>query len=172
MKRSKIFIFLLLVCLLTMPFTGCANDDFVTVCKVVYTTRGETKTQASTAFIDYSEPTFITEDEYNESPEGQRITGKASSYNLSPNFTIPKGAEGKLSYTAKPTETDSEKLTRYYKTYHDLAGKWIYAKVKYMGIDYSFIQVKVVDSSTIVIKDKKGETTYKVTSYSITYFNN
>ena len=37
-------------------------------------------------------------------------------------------------------------------------------------IQYRYIKVKIVDDDTIIIKNSQGETTYNVSSYSISYF--
>ena len=51
-----------------------------------------------------------------------------------------------------------------------MTGGWLYNKFTVIGVDYYFVQVKIIDNSTIAIKDRNGETVYTVTSYSITYF--
>ena len=46
-----------------------------------------------------------------------------------------------------------------------------YKKYSFEGFTYSYVYVKVVDDDTIIIKQNGNETTYNVSSYSITKFS-
>lgn len=168
MKKVVTILFAFVLLIGSCVFFACSNDEYITVCKVVYTTNGETKTSASTYFIDYSAPTQITADEYNASPQAYRISSTGSPHQVSPSFEIPKEAEGQITYSTRNNNPNKEWW--YLCAYNYMTGGWLYNKFTVIGVDYYFVQVKIIDNSTIAIKDRNGETVYTVTSYSITYF--
>ena len=60
-----------------------------------------------------------------------------------------------------------------YVYYYEQIGRqeYRYYRAKLLGLYYSYVYVKVVDDDTIVVDSSKGKTTYTVSSYSITEFN-
>lgn len=154
-----------------LAFCGCSNDGFELVCQVEYTTNGVVKTEDSRYDIHYSAATYITKEEYDASPVKQRITGVSSSGKLPTNHKIPNNAKDKTSYQIDAKVTTTDDLKRYYYAYHTFAQTNQYFMVKEMYTTYYYIYVKVVDSTTIIVRNNKGDTTYTVSSYRITKFN-
>lgn len=176
--KIRFFAILILFALLCGVLTSCndKNDGFTEVASITYTVDGKSKTENSTAVIYLGQMEHITEDEYNRSD---------SKYQVS---SIAGGLSTKLTASTKTVSSvwginnsDKGKYVYYwYVAWGDMGWMKVRGKDYELGfakceitseIRYNYIKVKVVDDDTIIIKNSKGETTYNVSSYSITHFN-
>ena len=160
-----------MLCTCCITLFGCANNGFEPVCSIEYTTNGTKTTEDSRWEIHYSAPRYITKEEYDASPTKQRITGQASSGKISQSHKIPSNAKGKTAYVVNAEKTNSDNLKRYYYGHNTIGNITQYFEVTMMYTTYYYIYVKVVNSTTIIIRNNKGDTTYTVSSYRITKFN-
>lgn len=163
---KKIIAFILLFTLTLSTFVGCKNDDgFKDVVSVTYTVDGQKKTEKSTAYMSLGVPDveYISEEEYEAADSKYRVSSVGISTALS-------SSSKTVSSISKFTNSDKGKYV-YYR-YVVAGGGVAFAKYEITSeIQYNYIQVKVVDDDTIIIRNAKGETTYNVSTYSITYFD-
>lgn len=164
-----------------MPTIGGCSDDsdeFELIYQVSFVYEGKRKSQASHVEYCYKDEQEISREQYYLSPKEKRMafsdfTRKRLHPNdrLTADYNVPKDHKGKTSVFVPTTETDPLELT-VYMVHSDAFGftYWYYTATL-TGKIYSYVYLKVIDSTTIVIKNDTGETTYSVSSYSITYFN-
>lgn len=160
---KKLSALLLLVIILIGTLTGCSQkDEFVKVASITYTFEGKSITEKSKAYLGLGEAEEITDEEY--------YFGTLSTYRLD-----DKPRSVYLSRDQKEIDdiqglNDSHK-GEYVYYYVQTGRQYKYYKAELLGLYYSYVYVKVVDDDTIVIDSSKGKTTYTVSSYSITEFN-
>lgn len=175
--NKKIIAILLLITMFLSMLVGCGSskdDGFKDVASITYTVDGKKKTEKSVArmYVGKAEP--ISEDEYLLANPKYQVTSVGISQTLTASSKTVASVCG---------FDDSDKGNFIYYKYvawgsmgfGRVRGKdFDYGFSKYeikSGIFYSYVRVKVVDDDTIIIKNSSGETTYNVSSYSITYFN-
>jgi len=165
--KTKISITILITLLfasMTILFAGCTKkadfDEFVEVCEIEYTTNGVKTTQNSTYEIMTSQGVSATKAEFDSAVI---------------KFTSSPFGNNKLTAKSKTvtsygglTKDDIGKSFYYRYTHWD---NYAYSKYEFQGFSYNYIKVKVLDSATIIVRDNKGDTTYTVSSYRITYFD-
>lgn len=172
MKYKKIICFistmLLLILMIIVPL-GCSDSGYKIIRSIEYTTNGKTQKQSSSCSTHYGAYIPITKEKYETSPRYKVLDKNA--FNGPSLISVSKEAKGathiKVDAIKKQEDDD---LERYYQTY-DIDNKiWRYYVTHEMYYDYYFVYVKVVNSTTIIVRDNKGDTTYTVTSYRITDF--
>ena len=168
MLKSKTTIAILLTVFLIIMLlcTGCNSKKYVAVAQVEFTTSGELIKKTSTKRAMYKFNQSITADEYWSVPYENHITNQSmEKIDLKANYVIPKEERGKTQFVVKPTKTTS----MYYQSY-SFTGAPLYSEYKYEGTEYLIVYVKVINNTTIIVKDNYGETIYNVSSYRITEF--
>lgn len=166
----KKIIICLLATLLIIPsifICACSGDDFEYVASITFTTDGVTKTLKPHHSRNLSLGEQIDKDEfYANCTNENRIYLDANTVEFSSKSALPpKDQMGTAVYYKKFDESK----TVYASRYISFLDTYWYFKYRYYGVYYYYILVKVVNSTTIIIKDSKGETTYTVTSYSMQY---
>lgn len=167
LKRIISCLLLITVCLAVLLCTGCSND-FEKVHSVTYTMDGKTYTVTSTYGISISGTgEDCSESDYNSAEH------KFNSYDI-PKFVgyeLDKNSETIASFgTLKDGDKGDVFVVKH--TYNNPpVTQTTYKKYSFEGFTYSYVYVKVVDDDTIIIKQNGNETTYNVSSYSITKFS-
>lgn len=167
MNKKSTAIIMLIVCIMVwgLIFSGCQSHKFIAVAQVEFTTNGELVKKISKRYGMYTYSHSVTADDYWSVPYEQHISDQSfQGTNLKVTYQIPKEERGKTRYEVKADET---KIV-YYQSYS--FGSPIYSAYKYTGVAYLIVYVKIINNSTIVVRDNKGETTYTVSSYKITEF--
>lgn len=168
-KKIPVVLLTIIAVIISCCVVGCSNDDgFEVVCSIRYTTNGEIRTDYSTWEKNYTNNKFITEAEYEATPKNKRLINYSLSNKvekLSETHKIDKNFKyhTRIKFYEKTNEDD---LKRYYWS------SWTkkYVECELESITYHYILVKIIDNSTITIRTYQNETTYTVSSYSITYF--
>ena len=166
---KKIISILILVaaCSTLLLFTGCSNN-FEKVHSVTYTMDGKTYTVTSTYGISISgSGEDCSESEFNSSKH------KFNSSDM-PKFVGYELNKNSETIDSFGTLNDSDKGDCFVikNTYNNPpVTQTNYKKYTFEGFSYSYVYVKIVDDDTIVIKQNGNETTYNVSSYSITRFS-
>lgn len=168
-KFIPIFIVVLLLCFVMFYYTGC-SIGYKAVQSVTFTTNGVNKTCRSGKTNVFGHQLNITEEEYNEKSKN-RYTGVIDSIQTPSLETILKKANGKTTYKYVEEKLEGYWYWTTFNTNGGLnTGTRYYWKKQYYETNYYFVYVKVVNDTTLKIKDSKGETTYTVSNYRITYF--
>lgn len=156
--------------------SSCKHIGYKDVVSVTYTVNGKTKTERSSANMllgaretisesEYANADFKYQFEYIEPTIGDLLTPSAKTVTSIDGFTnSDKGKFVYYKYVAWGNKGPGCIIGRDFD----------YGFSKYeiiSDICYNYIKVKVVDDDTIIIRNSKGETTYNVSSYSITYFD-
>lgn len=163
-KLIKVLVAFYLCVVFAFSFISCGKDDFVLIRSITYTTDGKTKTESSQSKDSYNEE-VISWAEYNRAPESKRISCPDMVL-LPADYKMPKQHEGKTSAIQRYDAFAQE--TRYWSK--SLIGGEYFYKGTCVYTQYFYRYVKIIDTDTIVVKNGMGETTYKVTSYKILYF--
>ena len=167
-KSTIIFISFLLVCLCAFV-EGCAseNDGFIYVSSITFVSDGKTITKNSRCHHEYSTIDEITEEEYLNSPSEDRWPYGYETYQIQNKTALPpKERMGATTY--RPPVDDGSRI--YYYAQFFTQGPPKFYTVHHRGAVYEYIQVKILDNTTIIIKEPNKTTTYTVTSYSIKEF--
>lgn len=167
LKRISSCLLLIAVCAAVLLCTGCSND-FEKVHSVTYTMDGKTYTVTSTYGISISG----TGEDCSES-DYTSAEHKFNSYDM-PKFAGYELDKNSETITSFGTLKDSDKGDIFVvkNTYNNPpVSQTTYKKYTFEGFAYSYVYVKVVDDDTIIIKQNGNETTYNVSSYSITKFS-
>ena len=170
MKKFISFsIVILLLCSVMTVHTGCSNG-YKAVNSVTFITNGVEKTCRSYKTNKFGHQLETTVEEYNEKYKTRHIDVADSI--LTPSLeTILKKANGKTTYRYVEEKLDGYWYWNTFNINGGLnSGTRYYWKKRYYETNYYFVYVKVVDNTTLKIKDSKGETTYTVSSYRITDF--
>lgn len=174
MKRLFITIlvfFQFIIC--TLGFIGCDNNNFKLVKSITITTNGSEKTFSSSTKPDVifkENYRYITKNEFNNAPNSRKYYNDEFKEAVFSKISISdaiKSAKNSTSYEI----VESELIGFYYWAYwHTPSGNIYYTKREYEKTSFIFVYVKIKNNTTVVIKRASTETTYTVTSYSITYF--
>lgn len=163
--KKTIYLVLLAILLcgcFLLTFSSCNSKKYEYVSYVTITTAGETKTFRSGFYLKEQTSQYITLEEYNNAPENEKIGYS----NFGGEIELPPKKEwGCVSYY-KPYD----KIKTFYSIEtpsFSLYDTKFYKKTTYKGIIYYYVQVKVINDTTISIKDVSGTTTYTVTSYKM-----
>jgi len=153
----------LIVVLLILTLTGCGDkDDFIEVASITYTIDGEKVTEHSKAYLALGEAEEITYEGY--------YSGTLSTYRLD-----DKPRSVKLTHDQKVVDNilglNDSNIDEYVYYYVKSGNQYKYYKAKLIGLYHQYIHVKVVDDDTIEIISGNGKTTYNVSSFSITHFD-
>lgn len=148
-------------------FIGC-NNSFKLVKSIKITTNGAEKTFSSSTKpeVVFIGSIPITEDEFDNAPNNRKYVNYAALSKISINEAI-KSAKNSTSYEIVESELEGY---YYFACWDQLVGHFLYSKRKYEKTRFHFVYVKVKNDTTVVIKRDSTETTYSVTSCSITYF--
>lgn len=173
-KSFSLFLCILFALIPTLSFSACKDDGFEIVQSITYVTDGEKITKTSQVIIltDGWGISDISEKQYLEIEDGYRFT-----YDIPMRINLSKDKKTVTSCYGL-TEDDIGKTVGYYVsefsgTISNWQEKRYYYSFTFGGWGYNYIQVKVIDHHTIIVKDNYdlSETTYTVTSYQITYFD-
>lgn len=158
MKKIGIVFVSIVILLTSVLLVGCKEkgDGFELVKSISFVSNGESKVIHSTAsyILDGGE----TESNYDEWRKNEDYWLHTDN----PYYSFPLNVK---------ILADKKKDTYYYYT-RRLGDYVYYLKVKIKGYEYNYLYVKVIDNETIEIKKDDKITLYKVTSYSITHFEN
>lgn len=148
---------------------ACDKNDFVEVCEIQYTTNSVTKTQNSTrSMLTKNGVERATRQEFDlaqgtySSPFGAKNLSKKSK-----TISFPQENVGKTFCYAELAWGNGPGFGQVLGKDYD----YNYYKYEFAGYSYTYISVKIINDTTIVVRDKKGDTTYTVSSYRITYFD-
>ena len=168
-KSFSLFLCILFALIPTLSFSAC-KDSFEIVQSITYVTNGEKITKTSQAGILADKGLRVPSGEYsyNEVEEKYQLDFRPSTYiNLNPKHKIIDNYQG--------LTKDDIGQTIGCLTYRYIGREKIpvYYTFEFSGWVYIYIRVKVIDNHTIIVKDDHdlSETTYTVTSYQITYFD-
>lgn len=165
---------IILLFIASFMLVSCGNNQFKEVRSVTFTSNGKTQTFYPTWYIV---PSSIYE---NATEEEYKTADFKTSVMVPNNTTVDTIAFyttdlfsgnilGVSSRPYKPYNISKDDIGKYLYIYaHDLGDyfrKFFKIEIRDVGTDY--IQVKVKNDTTIVIKKNGRETTYTVTSYSI-----
>ena len=162
-KSIKCVSLIVIMVLVLNLFIACGNKDdgFKTVVSVTYTIDGNKKTENSTAGMELGIAEPSSENEYNRAESKYQVYPRIRQ-NLQPSSKT-------VSSIGLFDNSDKGKFIYYWYFNFNVP---VYVKYQIKSdIIYNYIQVKVIDDDTIIIKNSNGETTYNVSSYSIIYFN-
>lgn len=181
---KKLFVVTLAFLQLTLCgvlFTGCSDGGFKLVKSIKITTGGyyrgfESSTKGEAKF----KSTSITKEEFDNAPDDRKyykdilVYGKNGFVKGSkiPVESVIKSANNKTIYEVVEDELKGsyyEENILYYES-EGIAGKIAYTKYEYEKTTFNFVYVKIKNDTTLVIRSDNAETTYIVTSYSITEF--
>ena len=176
MNRKVVAIVVLLSVFLS-TLVGCSGDNdngFKEVASITYTIDGTQKTENSIARMSLGNAEYISEDEYTRANSKYQVTSVGISKALTASSKTVSSIGG----------FDNSDKGKYIYYRYIAWGSMGFGKVRGRDFDfgfakyeitseigYSYIRVKVVDDDTIIVKNSRGETTYNVSSYSITYFD-
>ena len=147
---------------------GCKKDSYKLVWSVSYTLDGKAYTEKSTYGVaiqgnlngvDCSETEYLSaEHRFENGPF--KSTG----------YELPKDSATIQSHGSLTEEDIGEYF--YVKTsyYNPPVSQVWYKQYQFAGFGYDYVYVKVVDDDTIIIKKNGEKTTYNVSSYSLTLF--
>ncbi len=163
---KKIISFILVVFLIFVPFfSACSSNYWKLVTKITITTSGVEKVFTSSITNHFGSPTQVAVEEFSKYNSTRNLQNNDDKkVEVLSREEVSKKTNGATSYSY------SEPLLKgywYYIAYASLSSNIFYMKKPYSRTSYSLVYVKVINDTTIKIKTSKGETTYKVTSYSI-----
>lgn len=170
-KAIYLFFSVFFVLIAALSFSACNNDGFEIVQSITYVTGGEKKTETSQVGIltDNWRPS-ISENQYLEIDEEYRYTDDIPMY-----INLTKDKKTVTSYYGLTEddigETVGYYVSEYYGTVSNIHEKRTYFSFTFHGWGYHYVRVKIIDNTTILIRYRTTETTYTVTSYQITYFD-
>ena len=175
LRKFACHLFSMLFTLISIfSFASCKNDGFEVVQSITYTVEGKTITETSQANLRPGDA-YLTpsdKDTYNSVDENYRFD------DLIPRHLKLDANEQTISSYAGLSESDIGKTIgcmRY--DYVDHLPTAVYYVFTFDGWGYSYLRVKVINHTIIVIRDgySAGGTpldmTYTVTSYQIRYFD-
>ena len=165
MKRIVSLFLLIAIALTTLLISGCAKDDYELVWSVTYTMDGKTYTENSTYGVAIKgSGVQCTENEY--------LTGEHTfvDFVAGKKFELPKDSTTIQSHGSLTEEDIGEYFYVKHYYYNPPVSQTNYWQYEFAGFGYTYVYVKVVDDDTIIIKKNGTETTYNVSSYSLTYF--
>ena len=164
----------LLTFIAAVCFSACSGDGFEIVQSITYVTNGETKTETSRSGLlaDNGWSVETSEYAYNQTDPENRLDF------VPPAFRDLDRSEKNIDNYYGLTEDDIGKefgCLTYRYSYTGRKDIPVYHTFTFYGWSYDYIRVKVVNSTTIVIREYTSshpiDSTYTVTSYQITYFD-
>lgn len=174
--RKHIGIIVLIINILivstTLVFSGCSNDDFMSVSSVTFTHNGTTRTIYSTWSIRHDKYEKTTKGEYDKAifKRSNYLTapGDVTEDNIYYWTNIDDDFHGNIYNINNPTpwpyNITENAIGQYY--YISTANLGLYSihyfKTKILGVSTHIVKLKIVNSTTIIVDN----TTYTVTSYS------
>ena len=171
-KRSK-YLYLVVVFVVTIfMFAGCGND-FMEVASVTFTTSGETRTINSYWYLIHGTYTKVTQEEYNAAKFKTSVLAGSDVNVDTLDFYTSDVYSGNIYNVSekpyKPYNITIDNIGEYFYIYaHDLGSyNESYYKTEIIDVGANYLQVKVVNNTTIIVKFGVNETTYTVTSYRI-----
>ena len=170
LKRIQILFIAILLACSCFFVVGCEaeNDGFRYISSITFITNGEYVTKKSTYVEDYIIVKQITKEEYDAASSEERYPYSTGEITIQTKVSLPpKEQWGATSYTS--TSTDANRIY-YHAIYREFdTPHTIYCTVRHTGRYYRYIQVKILDNTTIQIKEPRDRiTTYTVSRYSIT----
>lgn len=173
-KAIYLFFSVFFVLIAALSFSACNNDGFEIVQSITYTVEGETITETSRAYLSPGDAFHYPSDEsdYYSVDENYRFD------DMVPRYLELDTNEKTISNFDGLTEKDIGQTIgcmRY--DYSDRPPTPIYYTFIFNGWSYSYLRVKVIDHTIIVIRDGYSvggnpiDRTYSVTSYQIRYFD-
>lgn len=165
-------------------FTGCNGGGFKVVKSITITTGGYyTGFESSTKGEAQFKSTSITKEEFDNAPDDRKYYKDYNKYNYSgfnkkkvvSKISIEsaiKSANNKTIYEVVENELKGSYYEVVILNYgvKDLEEEIGYTKYEYEKTTFNFVYVKIKNDTTLVIRSDNAETTYTVTSYSITEF--
>lgn len=165
MRRIVSMCLLLVIAIIPLALSSCSKDDYQLVWSVTYTMDGKTYTEKSTYGI-------ATKNSGEQCSENLYLNGEHQfvGHIVGEKYELPKDSTTIKSHGSL-TEDDIGEYFYVKDSYYNppVSQTW-YWQYEFAGFGYTYVYVKVVDDDTIIIKKNGTETTYNVSSYSITYF--
>ena len=170
-KAAYLFFSVVFVLIAALSFSACNNDGFEIVQSITYVTGREKKTETSqVGILTDNWKLTISENQYLEIDEEYRYT-----YNIPMYINLTKDKKTVTSYYGLTEddigETVGYYISEYYGTVSNIHEKRTYFSFTFHGWSYDYIRVKIIDNTTIVVRKYTVDTTYTVTSFQITYFD-
>ncbi len=169
-KYAEILLITILLVCSCLFIGGCAteNDGFRYVSSITFITNGEYITKKSTYIEDYIIVDQITKEEYDAASAEERYPYSTGEIPIQTKASLPPEEQmGVTNYTSASIDADRIYYHAIYREF-DIPHT-IYCTVRHTGRYYRYIQVKILDNTTIQIKEPRDRiTTYIVTRYSIT----
>lgn len=172
-KNLRYLSMIMMLIVVVFMFAGCGNN-FTEASSVTFTSSGERRTIYSTWYLIHGSYMTTTQNEYNNAEFKSSVLA-VNNVNVN---TIEIYASDLFSGNIynikekpyKPYNITTNDVGKYFYIYaHDLGDyNRSYYKVEIKDVGAHYLQVKVVNNTTIVVKFGVNETTYTVTSYSIT----
>lgn len=170
MKKVVLLVFMVLI---LFVFTSCDSAKFVEVQRITFTSSGVTNTFYPQWYLLRGEFKTATKDEYDNSEFKTSVLAPSDVNLTSIEFHTSDLFGGNIYNNSqkpyKPHGIADKDIGKYFFIYaHDL-GHYAksYYKTEIKGVGSVYIQVKVINDTTIIIRRGSQETTYIVTSYSI-----
>lgn len=172
----KIYIFVLIVFLLIINvfcLIRCNNSEFKIVRSITITTNGEEKKFSSSSIGDIvfkENYRYIEKNEFDNAPDNRKYYNDEFNTEIVSGISIKNAIRLAKGSTRYEEVEDELKGFYYYSYWYSPGGRIYYTKWEYEKTIFNFVYVKIVNDTTIKIKDMKGETTYTVSSYRIVNF--
>ena len=171
---AKYLIAIMILFIISFAVAGCnKEDDFIEVSSVTFTSGGQNRTVYSTWYIKTGKYEVSTRIEYNKAEFKSSVTAPNDvDVNTISDYTSDCFSGniydiGKKSYN--PHNISKDDIGKYFYIYaHDSNNyNTSFYRVKIKDVGATYVKVKVIDNTTIVVRVGSVETTYTVTSYSI-----
>ena len=138
-----------------------SEPEYVKVSSISLTADGRNYYEKSTYKItSVGEAVECTEEEYTASAH------KFNEMAIGTNYSLEKGNATVISHNGLTEDSVGE----FYYSYDEFTNSFY--KREFAGFKYTYVYVKILDDDTVKVKTDNTEVTYKVTRYSITYFDN
>lgn len=171
-KRTKYICLFFVFVIAIFMFTGCGNG-FTEVASVTFTTNGETRTINSYWYLIHGTYTKVTQKEYDDAKFKTSVLASSNVNVDTLDFYTSEVYSGNIYNVSEkpymPYNITIDDIGEYfYICAHDLGSyNESYYKTEIKDVGANYLQVKVVNNTTIIVKFGVNETTYTVTSYSI-----
>ena len=170
--KNKCLRIVVIMFLFVFILAGC-GDGFTEVASISFTTAGESRTLYSTWYINVGKYEISTREEYyNATFKGSVMAPNNVNVDTISWYTSDLFSGNIYNIKNKPYKpygiTEDDIGEYFYIFAHDLgAYTTSYYKVEITEVGSSYLQVKVKNDTTIVVKRGVNETTYTVTSYRL-----
>ena len=172
LKKTKYLYLLVVFAFAIFMFAGCGNG-FTEVASVTFTTNGKTRTINSSWYLIHGTYTKVTEEEYNNAKFKTSVLASDDVNVDTLDFYTTDVYSGNIyninEKPYKPYNITTDNIGEYFYIYaHDFgAYNKSYYKTEIKDVGAHYLKIKVINSTTIIVKLGVNETTYTVTSYSI-----